>query len=411
MDILIIPTPLFDENVAVQAYYLRNRRGNELLEATGTASLDGAMLSPPLEVLNIVGLEALTMGKPIFVPVTRYMLLSRLEIQSNQPAGKLVFLVNAEEIDDAGKYVGNMERLVKLGYRFAMRKITDFEAVAGLLPFCSHVLYDVATFDLEEEAEIRRRVAEANASLSYVYANISSVERFKELSGRHGGMFEGTFYRMPVSKGKRHVAPLQANMISLMNTVRRGDFSFSDVSAVVGKDPALAVSLLKMVNSAHFAFREKIKSINQAVVMLGQKEVAKWITTAVARQLGAKKPGELTRVALVRAKFAEEMGIRLGMAEDAQSIFLMGLFSVLDAMLDMPLVDALGLVQVSDEIYDALVRRSGRLNYVYQFVLEYEAANWTVVSRMMIIKDIRAADVYEAYMGAMIWYNSLLKND
>ncbi|GHU50355.1 hypothetical protein FACS1894127_5420 [Clostridia bacterium] len=411
MDILIIPIPLFDENVAVKAYLLKNRRGNEFLDGTGNASLDKAMVSPPLEMLNIVGLEALTMGKSIFVPVTRFMLLSRLEIQSNQPAEKLVFLIDGSEIENAGNYADNMARLKNLGYSFAIQNIKNLKSVEPLLAHCSFVFWDARVFG-ERERELQTYFSNTYNRLANVYANIESLEQFEEISATRRGLFEGDFYRLPVSKGmKEEVEPLHVNLINLLNTVQEENFDFDEISGIIEHDPALAVSLLRVVNSVHFSFKEKVKSINQAVVLLGQKEVTKWITTAVTRQLGANKPGELTRLALVRARFAEEVAVLFGLEDFSQSIFLMGLFSALDAMLDLPMEDALKQVRVSDDIYNTLVNRNGPYNPVYQFILDYESANWTNVSRMMIVRDVHTAEVYKAYLGAMLWYNKLLREE
>jgi EAL and modified HD-GYP domain-containing signal transduction protein len=173
----------------------------------------------------------------------------------------------------------------------------------------------------------------------------------------------------------------------------------------------LTVSLLRLVNSAYFALKEKVKSINQAVVMLGQAELRKWITTAVARLLGADKPGEVTRLSLIRARFAEELAIKFGMAKESQSLFLMGLFSVLDAILDRPIDEALDMVHVSEDIREALVDRTGKYSVIFQFILEYESANWNVVSRLLILNDLETEDIYRAYINAMIWYNDIVSGD
>jgi len=408
MNLLIYPVPLFDENTAVQAYYLKNRRGNEILDGSGTAIYDGAMISPPLEMLNIVGLEALTMGKPIFIPVTRYMLLGRLEIQSKQPADKLFFLINANEISDASQYIQNIIRLKKLGYSFAVQMINNYERIKPLLAYCTFVFYDVRVSGDVKEEEIRSKIYHDFPNLKITYTHIESKEAFDELKCSKNCYYQGTFYRLPVTKGKHTVEPFQTHLINLLNIVSKPDIDFKEVANIVEKDPAMAVSLLKMVNSVHFALKEKVKSINQAVIMLGQKEISKWITTAATRQLGVKKPGELTRLALVRARFAEEIGNKFGFKEYSDTIFLIGLFSVLDAMLDMPIEEAFKIVNVSEDIRDALVGKGGRFSFIYQFVLEYEAAHWSNVSRMMILHDVNTSDVYEAYSNAMIWYNTLL---
>jgi EAL and modified HD-GYP domain-containing signal transduction protein len=411
MDLLIVPVPLFNEDIAVEAYYFRNRKGNDLLDGTGTSLFDGAMLSLPLEMLRLVSLEALTMGKPIFVPVTKYMLLSRLDTQSRQSADKIVFLIDAGEIEDAGPYIANIKNLKTLGYRFGLQKISDIEKTEPLLEICDFVFYDHRVFDHMSEVKIRITITHKYKHITSVYTHVNNMDLFKDLQGRYKGLFEGHFYRTPLTKGKHEVSPLQVNLINLLNKVRDENFEFDEISDIIQRDPMLTVSLLRLVNSAYFALKEKVKSINQAVVMLGQTEIRKWITTAVARLLGAERPDEVTRLALIRARFAEGLAIKFGMGKESQSLFLMGLFSVLDAILDMPIGEALDMVRVSEEIREALVEHTGRYSVIFQFILEYEAANWNVVSRLLILNDLETEDIYQAYVDAMIWYSDIISGD
>jgi EAL and modified HD-GYP domain-containing signal transduction protein len=142
--------------------------------------------------------------------------------------------------------------------------------------------------------------------------------------------------------------------------------------------------------------------------MLGQKEVRKWIATAVSRLLSEDKPSEIARLSLVRAKFCESLAEHFGLRRDAGSLFLLGLFSVLDAIMEMPMDEALELVHVSDAIYEALVEKKGEYYPAYHFILEYENANWKTVCRMMILYDIPTSAVYDAYVEALCWYRDLL---
>jgi EAL and modified HD-GYP domain-containing signal transduction protein len=413
MDLLIVPVPLFNNDIAVEAYYFRNRKGNNLLEGTGTSQLDGAMVSPPLEMLNMVSMEALTMGKPIFVPITRYMLLGNLEQQSHQPADKIIFLIDGGDIDKPEIYTDNIVRLQKLGYRFGIQKIDDAERLLPILQYCEYVFFDNRILDRMQEVKMRVAVGPRHKNIVSVYTHIDNMDLFGELMDAGcSGMFEGRFYRTPMTRGGSHdVSPLQVNLINLLNMVRDEHFEFEDVSSVIQKDPALTISLLRLVNSAYFALKEKVKTINQAVVMLGQTEIRKWITTAVAKLLGAEKPSEVTRLSLIRAKFAEGLANKFGIASESQSLFLMGLFSVLDAILERPIDQALELVHVSDDIYEALVRNGGPYSLIYQFILEYEAANWSLISRMLILHDLTADDVYQSYVDAIIWYSDLLGDE
>ena len=141
--------------------------------------------------------------------------------------------------------------------------------------------------------------------------------------------------------------------------------------------------------------------------MLGQKELKKWINTAVTNELCADKPNEITRLSLLRAKFAENLAPIFEMAVFSSELFLMGLFSVLDLILDKPMAEALQMVKVSKHIEEALVDRKGELAPVLDFILHYENASWQEVSRQMVLKNIDMNHVYDAYTKSLQWYRDL----
>lgn len=409
MDLLIVPVPLFNKDMAVKAYYFRHQKGNDILDVVrGVGSdLDGAMFSPPLEMLNMVGIEAFTMGKPIFIPIDNYMALTRLELQTNQPPEKIIFLLDGTiKMEDA--YIQNLIRLKELGFRFGIQKIDQAEPYKPILKICDYIFFDMRILGQPVQTQLYKDIAANYSHLSAVYTHISDMELFNTLKGRLQGLFEGRFYRTPVTKGRHEVSALQVNQLNLINLVQDENFEFSSVTRIIERDPKITVDLLRLVNSPYYGHRYKIKSINQAVTMLGQDEARKWITTAVAKQLGVEKPGELTRLSLVRAKFCESIAEKFHLKEDAQSLYLLGLFSVLDAILELPMDEALKMVHVSDAITEALVEQKGEYYPVYDFLLQYETASWKTVCRTLILNDIKTEDVYNAYVEALCWYRDLI---
>lgn len=408
MDLLIVPVPIFSRDIAVEAYMFRYHSGNDILESRrGASRFDGVMNSAPLQMLNTVDVETFTMGKPLFVPVTSYMMLADLDRQCSQPPEKVVFLMDGT-MKSGDEYIENIKRLKSLGYVFGIQKIDSAEAYAPLLDLCDYIFFDHRIIDTREQQILRLLIMRDYKHLKHVYTHITTMDMFKDVAGKAPGWYEGRFYRTPVTKNRPKVSPLQINLINLLNVVRDEDFEFTKVSAIIAKDPALSAALLKLVNSAFFGPRHKISTINQAVTMLGQKEVRKWITTAVSKLLGSDKPNEVSRISLIRARFAENLAVKFGMKADADSLFLMGLFSVLDAILEIPMEDALKLVHVSDDISNALINKKGKFYPVYEFIQMYESANWKGISRVLIINELSAADVYGSYLDSLCWYRDIL---
>ena len=211
---------------------------------------------------------------------------------------------------------------------------------------------------------------------------------------------------MPVTKSETEVSPLKVNYIELLNVVNAPDYDLTDAADVIGKDPALVISLLEMVN--RMAFNSEITSIRHAAAMLGQKELKRWINTAVTKELCADKPTEIIRLVMIRAKFAENLASEFEMAMHAPELFIMGLFSALDIMLEKTMPEALDMVQVSKNVREALLEDKGDFAKVLDFIKCYEDADWTEISRILVLEDIDMNDVYTAYLGALRWYRDLI---
>jgi EAL and modified HD-GYP domain-containing signal transduction protein len=411
VDLLVVPVPLFSEENTVEAYLFRYSKGNDLLSAAKEGiHFDGAMHSPLLKMIHTVGLEALTMGKRIFVPVSRLMLMTELEKVCGEAPDKIVFLIDGTVKGDTTN-AGNIKRLKELGYRFGICKIDNIAAYMPILGLCDFIFYDQRIFSDPKQVTLRSRIEEKFPHLSRVYTNINSMETFQSARKKFKGLYEGSFYRMPFAEGDNQVSPLQVNMINLLNKVRADNFDFDAVAKIIQRDPALTIALLRMVNTGNRGRKNEIKTINGAVVMLGQEEVRKWITAAAANQLGTDKPNEITKLSLIRARFAEALAVNFGLYADAQSLFLMGVFSVLDVMLEMSMDDALKLVLVSDDIREALVSHTGKFSDVYNFIIDYESANWSAVSRLLIIHDLTPEMICDIYTETLCWYRDMFSDD
>ena len=188
---------------------------------------------------------------------------------------------------------------------------------------------------------------------------------------------------------------------------RNEDFDLNGIVDIVQRDPALSVSIMRLINSVFFGLRHKVKAIPHAIILLGQAEVRKWITVSATRMLGIDKPNEITKLSLVRAKFAENLAGFFNLKSESDSLFMMGMFSVLDIVLGMDMEEVYSNLQMSDDIYDALVNHTGRYEPVLSLIKNYEMADWAAVVRVIIFCDMTIQDIYNAYIDAMIWYRDL----
>ncbi|WP_026663608.1 EAL and HDOD domain-containing protein [Butyrivibrio proteoclasticus] len=398
--------PLFDDNMYVCAYSVFARKENHFLNPNyeGGARYDGAGTVHELEVVSSMGVGTLSGGKEVFVPINQFSIFAEISLQCTVPAGKVVLLMD-NSIVPTEQYVKRVKELKSQGYKLAIRKlqIADFEPYKEIISQCDYILLNHTKIEISK-AKVYFGKVYPNVKL--VAVNVDSQEEYEELK-KDGGydLYEGGFFRMPVKESETEVSPLKVNYIELLNVINAQDFDLQEAADVIGKDPALVISLLEMVN--RMALNSDITSIRHAAAMLGQKELKRWINTAVTKELCADKPSEITRLAMIRAKFAEGLAGAFGMGMAAQELFIMGLFSAIDIMLDKPMEEALNMVQVSKNIRDALIDNKGDFAPLLNFIRRYEDADWTEVSRLMVIDDINMDEVYEAYLNALKWYRDL----
>ncbi|MBR5116460.1 MAG: HDOD domain-containing protein [Lachnospiraceae bacterium] len=399
--------PLFDGNMKVCAYSIFTLRENTFLVPTaeGIGRLDGAAQIPGLEIVNSVGAGTLADDQEIFVELNNINVFTDISALCEPPHEKIVLLLDASITPDES-YVSRLNDLKIEGYKLAMRKleIKQFEAYREILRLMDYILLDHHKINI---SQAKIYFGKLFPKIKLCAVNVNSQEDYDVLTADGGyNLYEGEFFRMPVVESDKEVAPLKATYIELLNVVNGPDFDLTDAADVIGHDTALVLSLLEMVN--HMTRNSEITSVRHAAAMLGQKELKRWINTAVTKELCADKPSEITRLSLVRAKFAENLAPLYEMAGLSSELFLMGLFSILDIMLDKPMDEALKTVQVSKNIEDALVNNKGELAPVLNFVKEYEDASWHEVSRLLVLKEIEIEPVYQAYVEALRWYRDLL---
>ena len=406
---LLTMIPLFDGDMAVRAYSVFSQKNNYLLNPLmlGTGQLDGAATVPGLEMIQKMGVETISEDKELFVPISNISVFADIAGQCDAPHERIVLLID-NTIPPIEMYINRLKELKAQGYKLAIRKleVVEFENYHEVLKLMDYVLLNNRKIAIDK-AKIYFGKMYPNIKLCA--GNIESKEIFDELKASGGyELYEGNFYRVPVTKGQTEVAPLKVNYIELLNTVNNVNFELTDAADIIGRDTALTISLIKMVN--RMSVNSGINSIRHAAAMLGQKELKKWINTAVVNALYADKPNEITRISLLRAKFAENLAPSFGLAMKKDELFLMGLFSVLDVILEKPMSEALDMVKVADEIREALINHKGVLTPVLDFMVPYEAGNWPEVSRQMILKNIETDDVSKAYMDSLVWYRELMSS-
>ena len=400
--------PLFDRDLNVSAYSIFSQKRDLLMNPAlqGTGVNDNAGDIPGFEVIREAGIETLSPDAPVFVPVGNIAVFSDVAAQCGElPHDKIVLLID-NNFQGTPQYLDRIKTLKADGFLFAIRKLqtTEFAKLSGILQLMDYIIFDCRQVDV---AKAKIFFAKMFPNVKIIIGNLDDDEAFEKYRMDYGFcMFEGNFYRIPVNHGEKGVSAVKATYLELLNTVNEPDYELTDAADVIGRDTALVVELLKTVN--RMAVNSEVTSIRHATAMLGQKNLKRWINTIAAKELCSDKPSEITRISLLRAKFAENLAPLFEMAGNSSELFLMGLFSVIDLILDLPMEEALKKVLLSRQISNALLTGKGDFAEILRFMEAYENANWQEVARVMLIKGIKDKDVYIAYLSAFSWYRQLI---
>ena len=399
--------PFFDRNMSVSAYSLFTRKNNFLMNPSllGSRQFDGAAYVDGLELIQELGTTTLSGGKPIFVSLNNISIFSSLESECKNTNHAPILLID-QTFPPVSMYTDRIRELREFGYHFAIRNLPVhcYEDYAPILSQMDYILIDCQKIDAVKASFYFRKLY---PDICICASNIPDMETFGKLSPAETiSLFEGTFFRMPVTRGEHKVSPLKINYISLLNLIEEDDFDLTKAADIISQDTALIISLLRLANTR--SFNSEITSVRVAVSMLGQKDLTRWIQTTVIEKLCSDKPNELMRLSLLRAKFAENLAPVFGMAMRSQELFLTGLFSILDIILDCSMEEARTMVRVSGKIRAALLEHTGSLAEVLHFIVKYESAEWQEVSRQLVLKNIEIPDVSHAWVSSLQWYAKLI---
>ena len=398
--------PLFYEDMSVASYCLYAQKENmfENPHLLGAGRYDGAGSIVGIEVFESISEDDLVANCSIIIPINNISLFANIEQQLTGFDGRIVLMMD-QSIKPEESYNKRLLDLKSKGFKLAIKDLplNNIEQYKFMLDNFDLFLINADSGDVIEQAQAFKKVM---PNMTLCAENLHTKEEFD--AAKDSGLFkifEGTFFRVPINTQDTEVTPIKINYMKLMTVINQTDFDLEDVANVVAQDPALSIELLKIANK--LTINSNIRSINQATALLGQKEIRRWLNTTLFHELAAGKPNEITRLSLIRARFAENLAPAFDYAMRKDELFLMGLFSLLNLILDMPMEDALSQVGVSAEIKKALINDDGIFSPQLEFLLSYEAGDWQEISRLMVLHDIEMHVVYDAYVEALKWYGDM----
>jgi c-di-GMP phosphodiesterase len=345
--------PIFDRKLEVVGYELlfrgRGYAGDGLSDNPGRATATVVLNTfTELELRRIVG------RKTAWVNVGRGFVLDGLVQAIPASLGGLE-ISESEDFDE--ELVDALRDLKGQGYRLALDGFGPETSAASVLELFDVVKLNV--LDLGHDG-LTHAMARLQGQSCKVLAHRVATHADHEFCAELGcDLFQGYFFCQPAVMGTRSISANRLALLQVVAALQRSDVELSDVEKLIARDVALSFRMLRYVNSAFFGVRSEVRSIGHALALLGLENARRWATLSVLASVD-DKPTELTLTALTRARFCELAGVELGLGGGAE-LFTLGLFSVIDALMDTPMQDVVDSLPLADDMREALVHRRGPL--------------------------------------------------
>lgn len=398
MDVFVARQPIFDRDQKVYGYELLYRSGTEnyFQELDG----DKASLEVIRNSLSVIGIEKLTSRKKFFINFTRNLLLNQTAHLLPKEFAVVEIL---EDVKIDQPLVQACRKLKHQGYILAL---DDFVLQGNennqLLDLAEIIKVDFrAAGDRERETIVNRIGRERQ--VKFLAEKTETQEEFDNAVQMGYQYFQGYFFSKPVIISRKDIPGYKINYLRILSELNKPGSDFEVVRQVIQRDPSLTYKLLQYINSAYFRFQREISSIKQALVLLGEKEVRKWASLTIMVHLAKDKPEEVLRVALLRARLCEELGVKAGMKQQGSELFLMGMFSLMDVLLGRSLEEILEDIPLSETVKKALSGCPNRYKAIFDLAVGYERGNWERSIDSAAAAGVDAEAIPAVYAAAIQW--------
>ncbi|MGC2273691.1 MAG: HDOD domain-containing protein, partial [Candidatus Sulfotelmatobacter sp.] len=385
--------PILTADEKVFGYELLFRDGVEDFFAGSDA--DAASRSA-LNTSLLLGVDVLCDGRRAFVNCTREILLK--DYITLLPSGKTVVEI-LETVPPDDLVVAACRRLKEAGYMIALDDFAVNDPREALTDLADIIKVDLrATSDTDAAAMVKRYGPWRCRMLA------EKVETRPEfIAAKNAGFlyFQGYFFRRPETLTAQDIPANRLNYLRMLKAVSQRELDVREIENLVKAEASLCYRLLRYLNSAAFGFGSEIHSVRHALSILGEREVRRWIRLVASLGASQGRATDLVLAALVRARFCELLSSKVQHGDS--DLFLMGMLSLMDTILEIPMRQVLDDVPIDLECKAALLGGASILRPFYQLMLAREAGEWQAVGELTSQLHLRESDVAEAYWQAMQW--------
>jgi len=390
--------PILDKRARVHGYELLFRAGPETAFRG-----DGDMATRTmLDNTVMFGLEKLTGGLPAFVNCTQEALTEEL-VDVLPPS--MTVLEILESLEPTPDLVAACRKLKGAGFRLALDDFVWHPKFEPLVELADYIKVDFVLTGAQERKRLIGMLA--GSPVTMLAEKVETQEEYKQACDEGFTLFQGYYFCRPLVLENRKVPANRLSQIEILQMMQSDSLDLRALTRLVKRDTSLTYRLLRLVNSPMCAVRQEVRSIQAALLAVGEDAFRRIATLAITSELGANQPAELLRMAFVRGRFCEEASGLRGL--DATEQYLLGMLSLLPAMLRIPMTELTPALPLRDEIRRALEGAAIEERSLLTWLELHERGDWAACDREAKVHGIDEEALLRIYAEAVVWAQDALK--
>jgi c-di-GMP-related signal transduction protein len=398
VEVFVGRQPIFDIHQELFGYELLNRTGKENVYL----QTDGDMAT--LEVLKnsflSIGMDKLADGKKCFINFTEKLILNDIPTYFDKEAIAIEIL---EDIIPSREILQACAKLKQLGYTIVLDDFVLKDENRAFLEYANIIKVDIIKTNIQDIGKILRELP--NKDVKLLAEKVETREDFTIAKSLGFTLFQGYFFSKPVVINAKDVSSTLINQqhLYLLNKIDDPEPDIDEIAVLVENDFSLTYKILRIVNSAAYHMRNKINSIKQAIMVLGLYELRKWVLLMAISDYKSAKDNETIKLSMCRAKFAESIGKLI--QRNISEYFLLGLFSLIDTILERPMEEILVELPLTPAMQEALLGHKNEFTLVLDLLSSLERG--ISISELSSILNIPEDVIYSQYVEAIGWADNL----
>lgn len=300
------------------------------------------------------------------------------------------------------------------GYHFA---INDFQFTPKYFSMLEYV--DYIKMDISNKLEGMQRRSIANVidmahgfQKQFIATGVNSKEVYDCAVELGVDYVEGNYIAGAMTSKTSKMDFMQGNLYQLIVEITKDEPDVEILEETIIRDASLTYALLKMANSAYFAVHHETTSVRQALVRVGISQLKQWVyLLSFEDKQNKSESEELLKASFMRANFASALVKRLkNFPINSSDAYLLGMFSMLEYMIDAPIAEILYEIPIVEEVKDALIRKEGKAGRLYELVLSYEKADWSAIKEISEELGLKTNEMAQIYMECVEEVNNIWDN-